>query len=493
MTRKPARRDLGFPAALAAALAAFLGACSTNPATGERNFTAFMSPTQEQQVGRQEHPKILKQFGGVYDDPAIAAYVAGIGERLALNSDKPDQRYTFTVLNSPMVNAFALPGGFVYVTRGLMALAGDEAELAGVMAHEIGHVAARHTAQRYSRAVAVGLGAALLGAVAGSEGIGSVANLGAELYLKSFSREQEFEADMLGVRYLARSSYDTAAMASFLEKLDAHSRLEAKLAGSDENRAGRVDFFATHPRAADRVDAAIRAAGAIRAADPEIAKVEYLTRVLGLIFGDDPEQGYVRGTSFIHPELRFRFDVPSDFRLINTPTQVAARGPGGALILFDMAEPGFEGAMASYVRDIWGRQLGLGAVERLDVNGRDGGTGAARIARSSGTVDVRLVAVRGVRGEIFRFVFLTPPSLTAKLSTEFRRTTFSLRSLGAAEAAAVKPHRIKVRAVRPGDTAARLAREMAPVDFPEEHFRVLNGLAPGTEPRVGSLVKYIAE
>ncbi len=207
-----------------------LAGCTVNPATGESSFTAFMSPAEEQRAGAEEHPKILKEFGGAYGDRAIGAYIDSIGQALARMSDLPNQRFTFTVLDNDVVNAFALPGGYVYVTRGLLALAGSEAELAGVIAHEIGHVTARHAAQRYSQSIVAGLGAALLGAVAG-RGAADIAQLGSALYLSAYSREQEFEADILGVRYLARAGYDTGAMAGFLGKLQAHSALQARITG----------------------------------------------------------------------------------------------------------------------------------------------------------------------------------------------------------------------------------------------------------------------
>jgi predicted Zn-dependent protease len=478
---------------IALAATIVLGACSTNPATGERSFTAFMSPAQEQEVGAEEHPKILEQFGGEYDSPRVKAYADHIGQELARVSDVPNQKFTFTVLNSPIINAFALPGGYVYVTRGLMALAGDEAEFAGVIAHEIGHVAARHTAQRYSRSVAVGIGAALLGAVSGSDAVGQIANLGSELYLKSFSREQEFEADTLGVRYLARAGYDTGAMAGFLTRLHENSKLEAERAGASEDEVDKFDFFATHPRTVDRVDRAVQQANATMVANPRRGRVDYMTNLNGLVYGDSPENGLIRGRSFIHPKLRFRFDVPEGFRLINLPTQVVAKGPGGSLILFDIAKKRFNGTMSAYVRDVWGRQLNLTHLEAIGVNGMDGGTAASRVNRGSEFVDLRLVAIRGGLNTIYRFAFITPPQLTNRLNEGLRRTTFSLRRLTAQEAAAAKPYRLLIRAAKDGDTVAKLAAQMPPIDFKEQVFRVLNGLPDGAEPRPGSLIKLITE
>ncbi|MFZ9632780.1 MAG: M48 family metalloprotease, partial [Alphaproteobacteria bacterium] len=229
-------RALAFLALLAASCA--LGGCSANPATGSRSFTAFMSPEEEARLGRQEHPKIVAQFGGEHGDQRLRAYVSRLGDALAARSEMPGLEWRFTILDSDVVNAFALPGGHVYATRALLALASSEAELAGVLGHEIGHVTARHTAQRYSSGVLAQAGttaATILGGVflgsAGAQLAQSTVGGTAQLALAGYSRDQEFEADTLGVRYLARGGYDTAAMASFLAKMQMESALQAELAG----------------------------------------------------------------------------------------------------------------------------------------------------------------------------------------------------------------------------------------------------------------------
>ena len=195
-----------------------------NPATGQTEFTA-MSPEQERQTGKAQHPQVLMQFGGAYDDPELQAYVTRTGRELVAVSELPKEEFTFTVLDSDVINAFALPGGYVYITRGLLALADDEAELAGVMAHEIGHVTARHSAQRYSRGVlaqgGVAIGTILAGVLGGGAGAQLAQQAGgasAQAYLAGYSRDQEFQADDLGVRYLARAGYDPTAMSGFLDQ-----------------------------------------------------------------------------------------------------------------------------------------------------------------------------------------------------------------------------------------------------------------------------------
>ena len=195
-----------------------LTSCTINPATGDKSFTGLMSLSDEIRIGREEHIKILKAFGGRYKDNAITNYVNSIGNRLAATSELPNIKWTFTVLNSPVVNALALPGGYVYVTRGLMALASSESELAGVIAHEIGHVTARHAAQRYSSSILAGGVSMAAGVFLGSSA-GDIAKFASNAAMKSYSRKQEFEADTLGVRYLARGNYNTTSIEEMQPKI----------------------------------------------------------------------------------------------------------------------------------------------------------------------------------------------------------------------------------------------------------------------------------
>jgi predicted Zn-dependent protease len=304
-----------------------IAGCSVNPATGRQSFTGCLSESDERQIGAENHPQVLAEFGGEYDNPAVKTYVNDIGQRLARLSDRPNVNYTFTVLNTPDINAFAVPGGYIYVTRGLMALGQNEAELAGVISHEIGHIAAKHTNERYCRAMVAQLGVFGLGAATGSQAIAQAANTGAAIYLQGYSRDQEFEADLLGVRYLGRGSYDPNAMSTFLSSMLENSRLEATLAGSP-NAADQFSIFQTHPRTADRVQRAIeQASGTQVAANPIVGRDVYLDHINNILYGDDPKEGLINGRRFSHPALRFEFTVPEGFRLYNSASAVVARGP----------------------------------------------------------------------------------------------------------------------------------------------------------------------
>jgi predicted Zn-dependent protease len=483
------------PAALLAVLVLFtlaLGGCAVNPATGQQSFTPFMSPAQEARIGREQHPKILRQFGGAYEDPVLQSYVAGIGARLARTSELPNLRFTFTVLNSDIVNAFALPGGYVYVTRGLLALANDEAELAGVLAHEIGHITARHTAERYSRGVVTGLGAAVLGALSGERAVADLLQTGAELYVRGYSREQEMQADTLGVRYLSRAGYDPGAVASFLSVMQANSRIEAQLAGKP-GAADRFDLMATHPRTADRVAAAVRNSGVRRVEAPKRAKKVYLEKLDGLLYGDDPKAGIVRGRGFVHPGLRFRFEVPHGFRIQNGEREVIARGPAGALVVFDADPRSYRGAMDRYMRDIWARGARLSGLAPTSIGAMEAATARVRMNSRSGPLDALLFAIRFDASTIYRFTFLSRPDLTARLDAAFRKSARSFHRLSEKEAAALNPLRLRIHTVAPGETVATLAQGLPFAKLREQRFRVLNGMAPNDEPDPGRLIKTIGE
>ena len=476
------------PMALALVL---LGCSAPNSATEPSRFALFMPPGEEARIGRQEHPKILARFGGVSDELETGAYVAAIGGRLAHHSGRPDLRYTFTVLNTPTVNAFAVPGGYVYVTRGLIALANNEAELAGVLAHEIGHVVARHTAQRFSRAVVAQLGSAVLGALTGSREVGQLAQLGGELYLKSFSREQEFEADTLGVKYLLATGYEPSAQAHFLEGLIVHAELENLLAGTPggEPEAG---FLSTHPRTPERVRRAITAAGGGDSGQPR-RRQEYLDRIDGLLYGDDAAQGFVRGRAFYHPVMRFTLEVPPGFRLFNTVERLIAKGPDGALVMLDDADTSVRGDVMTYLTQVWAPGLALRDVELLDINGFRAATGRGTVGSRQGAMDLRLIAIRFRPDIVLRLSLITPPRLGAALSEDLRRMTYSFRALSEAEAAALRPRRLKVLTVQPGDSLDSLAARMPFPDFRSERLRTLNRLPRGASLTPGQRLKTVVE
>jgi predicted Zn-dependent protease len=308
----------------------------------------------------------------------------------------------------------------------------------------------------------------------------------------SYSRDQEFEADTLGVRYLSRSGHDPNAMSTFLNRLLAYSRYQAALAGRPE-AADAFDITQTHPRTADRVERAIEAAGGRQVSGPVVARDLYLSKIDGLVYGDSPAQGYVRGRRFIHPELGFSFEVPEGFELANTPERVVAQNEAGAAILFDRAKQASSAPMTRYVAEVWARDVDLRDLQAIEVNGMKAATAWTQANTRQGKADFRLVAIRFDDGAIYRFLFVTPTGLTASLSEPLRRTTYSFHRLSDGELADLKPYRIAIYQVQAGDTPEALARRMPLGDQSFGLFLVLNGLRQGEPLVAGRKVKLVTD
>ena len=491
-------------ALLLAPALALPSACSrvVNPATGQTEFTA-MSAAEERQIGQEQHPQILMQFGGPYDEPELQSYVTRIGDGLAAVSELPELDFTFTLLNSEVINAFALPGGYVYITRGLLALADNEAELAGVMAHEIGHVTARHSAQRHSRGVLAQGGltigtilASVLGGGVAADLVQQAGGLGAEANLAGYSRDQEFQADELGVRYLARAGYDPAAMSSFLEKLERNDQLMRSLAGRDGDADPASSWFATHPRTPDRVLRAAEQASAATPGENRSGRDDYLEQIDGMVYGEDPSQGFVRGRTFVHPELRFAFDAPPGYRIVNTPAAVIGQAQN-SLMKFDAVQVPAGQDVATYLARDWAQELGAGRlvnVAQSHVNGVPAATAVAAGQLDSGQqVTVALAALGTGNGQVYRFMFVNPGPMSSAQANAYQATVNSFRRLSADDAAAIQARRLQVITVAPGQDTDDLARSMAVDSLPREQFELLNGLDAGDALSPGQKVKLVVE
>jgi predicted Zn-dependent protease len=460
------------------------GCLSTNAATGRSSFTGGYSPQDDMQLGAQEHPKMLEAFGGEYDDKRLQDYVTMLGLRLARFTEYQQFNYRFTLLNSPIVNAFALPGGYVYVSRGLLSLASNEAELAGVLAHELGHVNARHTAERLGAqqlagigVIASAIGASLLGLPAND--IAQIGQTIATLAIQSYSREQELESDTLGIRYMSRAGYNPEAMVTFLASLREQSQLEARAKGLPPGSVDEYNIMATHPRTADRVREAQTAAQVARPDNARTGREEYLGFINGMLFGDDPTEGIIINRRFVHPTMRFEFTVPDGFRMQNAPDKVVASDAAGGAVVFDIAPVRTAGDLRAYVASEWVPNARVQDLALIDVNGLSGATGRAVGQTRQGAVDVRLVALRRDASSVYRLAFLSPRARTVALDEPFRRTTYSFRRISESEAADVKPLRIRVRAAEPGESVEQLAAPLPYGALNPEWFRVLNDLAPG--------------
>lgn len=464
-----------------------LGACSTNPATGQRQFTALMSPEQEVQVGASEHQKIIKQYG-LYSDKAINSYVNDIGKRVTQDTERPDVNYTFYVLDTPIVNAFALPGGYIYVSRGLLSLANSEAEVAAVLAHEAGHITGRHSAERYSRGVVTTLGAGVLSAVLGSEEASQALGVGSNLYMSSYSRTQETEADSLGLRYMTRGGYDADAMPKFLESLERKSALDSKLAG--RSGSSSFNYFSTHPATADRVSQT-RVQTGNYADGGKINRDQHLKAIDGMTYGDSAKQGFARGQKFYHPEIGFMFEVPEGYNIANQATQVAATSKAGSAVIFDMASNKNDLSPRQYIQN-WVKDRKLQDLETITVNGRAGATGSFAGQMNGKAVTIRLVAIEWNDG-FARFQMAIPQNASRSLQQGLKNTMYSFRKLSAQEKKNIRPYRVKLFAAKAGDSVASVARRQPFTKLQEERFLVLNGLKPGQALQAGRLYKRIVE
>lgn len=472
------------------ALATFALAGCTTLGAPIPDASAPISQTEAQQ-GREAHPQLLAEFGGALTGPH-AQYVEQVGKNIAVQSGLGNARDSFTVslLNSSVNNAFAIPGGYIYTTRQLVGLMNNEAELAGVLGHEVGHVAARHSQRRQQQSSQNSL-LGVLGAVVGSvigggigQQLGQLAVQGSQLLTLSFSREQEIQADNLGIEYLNKAGYDPHAMATVLQSLANQNALDARLQG--RNDATLPQWASTHPDPASRVAAANSRAGA---ATGVTNRDTFLTRIDGMLYGDDPKQGVIEGSTFIQPDLRLAFTAPQGFYMVNGTRAVSINGQSGKA-QFTLAP--YNGNLESYVTSVFGglsqqSQVRPAAIERTTVNGIPAAYGTARVASGNSQVDVTVFAYQFASNRAYHFVAITPAGQAGTFNAMYR----SLRRISDAQAAAVVPRVIDVVTVGRNDTVQSLASRMAYTDAQVDRFRVLNGLSGNETVTAGQKVKIV--
>jgi predicted Zn-dependent protease len=445
----------------------------------------------ERKLGAQQHPELLAAFGGAYEAPE-AAYVRRIGESVAAAADLGGQ-CTFTLVNSDVVNAFAVPGCYIYVTRGLMAIVNSEAELAAVLAHEVGHIVGAHSRQQQRRSLWRSLGVLAVGFVTGSERLARLAAGAAEFFTLRYSRRQEYEADELGVRYLAAAGYDPHAAADMLAALGRNEQFMARTRARDE-ASGIPEWARTHPLAENRVERSTEAANETGLGPDERPENEaaFLAEVDGLLYGDDPQQGFVIGRRFAHPVMRIGFEAPAGFTLTNSPRAILIEGPDGLRGEFAagrLAAGGLE-AYASAVLEqlLAGLGADIGPAERIRVNGLDTVVVPALVRTEQGEAEIRVAAYASGGSSAYHFVLAAQPSERSRAAVSALIGSFRL--LTEAEAASLRPRTVRTIAVPQGATAATLARRMAS-DHPLDHFLMLNGRSPETPLRPGERVKIV--
>lgn len=447
---------------------------------------------------QREHPALVAEFGGA-ESGARAAYVEGIGRRVAAYSGIANSAniYHFTTLNSAVENAFALPGGYVYITRQLMGLMNDESELAFVLGHETGHIAARHAQAREaaaSRNSILGVLGVLLGSVVGGGALGNMISQSAQQYSQmstlSFSRDQEYQADTLGIRYMLSAGYDPMGSATMLEALVRNDALETRIQGRDSRST--PEWARTHPLSINRTQRAqAEARGTGRAGQGLRNRDQFLANLEGIYVDDDPAQGVIDGRSFTHPDLRLQFVVPTGYTMQNGARAVTISGSAGKA-QFSTAR--FNGDLASYISQVvyeltGGRsQVPMAQPRETTINGIPAMYSVGRANTSSGAVDVSVMAYRWAPDRAYHFVMLTQAGAGIG---PFASMVDSLRRITAQEATSIRPRIIDVVTVAPGETVQSLSRRMAYRDFQLDRFLTLNGLSANSRLVPGQKVKIV--
>jgi predicted Zn-dependent protease len=462
--------------------------CAADPVTGKQRLM-LLSEEQEVALGRQTDAEVVGQYG-LYEDASLNAYLNKVGQQLAEVSHRTQLTYHFKVLDVAVVNAFAVPGGYVYMTRGILAALNSEAELAGVVGHEIGHITAQHSAEQYSKAQVAQAGLGMGMFVSEAFGLGALSQLaqfGVGMMFLKFSRDNEREADDLGVEYASRAGYDAGQLADFFQTL------ERMNPGSD--RTGLPAWFSTHPNPQDRVQV-VRERSAqwrqeLRLAQARVDREAYLKRIDGIVYGEDPRQGYLEEDTFYHPDLRFQFPVPGGWKVQNTPAVVQMVSESSdAVILFSIAS----GGSAAQVAQKFTKQSGATMLESASL--RVNGMPAQRLL-SQGRTRQGTLALLSYFIEKDGLVYVFHGLCSHNRFKDYRRTFDStmggFQDLSEPEKWAVRPDRVRIRkTLRAGSLRQALSALETPTDQLES-LAVLNGMGLDAPVPRGMPIKTIGK
>jgi predicted Zn-dependent protease len=440
--------------------------------------------TTQTPAAEREHERILASYGGSYDDPKLEALITKTVDRLVAASERPDLAYKVTILNSGAVNAFALPTGQLYVTRGLIALASDTSELSSVLSHEMAHVLAKHASIREDQARQAAVVTRVVTDMGNDPDLTALALAKSKLTMASFSRAQEFEADGIGVGISARAHFDPYGASRFLTSMERNAALKAGRTPLDPRAQ---DFLSSHPATPERVQNA--QANARQYTSPEGGERDreaYLAVIDNIVYGEDPSEGFVRGRRFLHPKLGFTFSAPESFTLDNTAQAVIGVREGGSQAMrFDVVRVPAEQTLADYLNSGWMENVDKASTEELTINGFP----AASAVAQGEQWQFKVYALR-FGSDVYRFIFAAKQKSTES-ERNARETVGSFRRLSLEEIQAARPLRIKIITVQPGDTVESLSHRMAGVDHPTERFRILNGLDAHAQVKARDRVKIV--
>lgn len=463
-------------------IALTLGGCAQNPVTGRQDFV-MMSEAQEISLGRQADAQVRKQYK-VYPNPALQAYVNRVGQNLAQHSHRNTLRYHFTVVDSPEINAFALPGGYVYITRGIMAYLNSEAEMAAVLGHEIGHVTARHGVRQQSAAQAADIGIALASIFVPqlNNQVGqNLTNLFGGALLSGYGRDHELESDRLGAQYLARTEYDPQAMIRVVGVLKNQELFDAEIAKQEGREPRRYHgTFASHPDNDTRLQQVVGESKTLTVSNPAENREEYLRQTTGLTFGDSVDEGVVRDNRFMHRDLGISLTFPPQWSVKNLPTQLVAISPDNDATLQFTLDPKPTGSVVEYAR----RKLGSSTkIATVQIDGQTAALG------ESGNVLLGVIYHAG------RAFLIQGKAKTAAAFTTHRATMESairsFHNLSAEEGKQIQPLTLQLTEAKSGDTYATLAGQSPLGRNAEQYLRLLNAQYPQGEPVPGQVLKIV--
>jgi predicted Zn-dependent protease len=436
---------------------------------------------------RKEHERLVSTYGGIYRAPALQTLIEQTINRLENASERPELKYRVTILNSPAINAFALPGGSLYITRGLISLANDTSELASVLSHEMAHVVARHASIREDQIRAAVLNSRAISDTLNDPQLGALALAQSRVTIAKFSRYQELEADAVGVGIASRAGYDPYGASRFLDSMGRFAQLRTASLGKNQPRD--IEFLSSHPSTPERIGIAV--ANAKQFVNPKAIERDreaFLRALDGVTYGDDPKEGFVRGRIFLHPNLGFAFTAPEGFALENTPQAVlGASAAGREALRLDAVRVEESQSLPDYISKGWVEGINPATIETFQINGFEAATATARGEQWS----FRLFAIR-YGSEVYRIAFAAR-ELTPQLEALFREAASTFRRVPPEEAQAIRPLKIKLHRVVAGDTPERLAQRSAFGDRHLERFLVLNGMPRGAKLTPGDYVKIVTE
>jgi predicted Zn-dependent protease len=456
--------------------------------TGKRELS-FMSEAQEISVGRELDAQVRQEMG-LYEDDDLQRYVQDLGMQLARRSQRPNLPWSFAVLDSPAVNAFALPGGFIYITRGILPYLDNEAQLVGVLGHEIGHVTARHSAQQYTRGMGASLGV-LVGSifVPAVRPVGDLLQGGLGVLFLKFGRDDEIQADALGAAYAAGGGWDPDEVPAFLTTL-------ARIAETTD-RNGTPNWLQTHPQPENRAERVGETVKKVRTSPTDtpwlIDRDGYLARLDGLVFGDNPEDGVVRGNLFLHPPLRFALEFPEGWEITNSDEQVVAQEPGNKVFIVLRTIEARPGSPLDQVAQQHMRDSGYRATDLTSAT--VGGLPAVVGTYEGNASGIGQVMARGAHVVLGRSTFfiggIAPPDLFPRVAGDFDLTIQSFRQMSQDEAEAVEPNLIDLYTAREGDTWQSIAQRAGKGLVSASTLAIMNDHAIDEQPKPGTRLKIV--